>query len=74
MFSAQNGIFLQIQMGGFFLYFMRGFRKKDGEGNCDSRLQKKTEQIIRKPKSFDMDFGFRCFLKKLTVIGEQKKR
>ena len=33
---------------------MRGFRKKDDEGNCDSRLQKKTEQIIRKPKSFGM--------------------
>lgn len=53
MFSAQNGIFLQIQKGGF-LYFMRRFRKKDGEGNCDSCLQKKTEQIIRKPKSFGM--------------------
>ena len=54
MFSAQNGIFLQMENGISFLYFMRRFRKKDGEGNCDSRLQKKTEQIIRKPKSFGM--------------------
>lgn len=33
MFSAQNGIFLQMENGISFLYFMRGFGKKQKKSN-----------------------------------------
>ena len=75
MFSAQNGIFLQIQRGVLSLFYA-WFQKKGRGGKLrqpsseENRTNNKKAEILW----HDKDFGFCCFLMKLSVIGEQKKR
>ena len=78
MFSAQNGIFLQIQKGGSFSILCVVSEKRTGREIATAFFRRKQikSQYHKKAEILwhDKDFGFCCFLMKLSVIGEQKKR
>ena len=69
------GFFYKYKWGVLSLFYA-WFQKKGRGGKLrqPSSEENRTNTTKAEILWHDKDFGFRCFLMKLSVIGEQKKR